>query len=517
MDFSSTIYSWHFTELVLLLLITLRSNISNANGASNFRTFVREQIPKSANYMRKSWDPKSLMSSYTKLISFLIANDYGTISPKGKRIQLTLSGQQFLSQKEMLIRQIIQMKLANERANEARNSNKTSSNPINSTTTPLTPGQKRKQKTGLQEASSPQTRKSSSDKNKNLVSIIPNTKDHLPPNLLAWYNIEEKISDKSHSKRIGFLNGTYMDQEMRSFYDLFCQICYQSEDIELTEAARLYLSSRELEILNTYLTYRNKIKQFSSILYGIECNHSGFLCLPWDYVDFGNGYLDIKHPSSELRPIRLSKQSSREDFNILKTYLKEVCNFPEVICEKGKITHILNSPIFENCIQILIARTPSPKIDVINRDSIPTIRTYSVSGLRKSDLLKKSRYLQYIIDHIHLYELNVYYCLERRINSCNISEDEYAFIFTSHHDSINSTLVFENTNDSRATIIFNVQTHKLNEAIDAIHSYFSSNIVNKRRQICNKNISFTDAGILSYHRIIHEEFESWRRCINTWK
>ena len=72
-------------------------------------------------------------------------------------------------------------------------------------------------------------------------------------------------------------------------------------------------------------------------------------------------------------------------------------------------------------------------------------------------------------------------------------------------------LLYENVLDDRASVLFYINHDCSADAIKAINDYFSSDIMeNKRQKLAEDMTQFVDSGIKGYKRIYHTSFHDWK-------
>lgn len=98
----------------------------------------------------------------------------------------------------------------------------------------------------------------------------------------------------------------------------------------------------------------------------------------------------------------------------------------------------------------------------------------------------------------------------RIVNNKPLAEKSY--LFTLPFDDDYCKLVWENTNEKRATLAFITTTKASYIALGAIYKYATSNMRNKRQLIIQKVDELRHRfGLNSHYRIVHSTFDTWKR------
>lgn len=246
-----------------------------------------------------------------------------------------------------------------------------------------------------------------------------------------------------------------------------------------------------------------------------KISNNGKFELSWKYVTFTNGYIYLYHPlhQNSLYPLKYKMKNSISAFNNIQSYFINRLTPISVQAKNGRIIKVLNIEDVEFCIQKLtekyknrnnrpISRIPKHKIEKMTKEQITNhIHTY------------KSKYLDWLCSK-QLPNYQIYYCLEIKSNVNQQEKDEDAFIFIIKETGQMVTLVYENTLESRSSIVFKIRKNRLQNVIQEIHHFFSSNSLNKRELIMQGNVNneflFSSN---TYWRIMHTNFNSWKSKI----
>ena len=145
------------------------------------------------------------------------------------------------------------------------------------------------------------------------------------------------------------------------------------------------------------------------------------------------------------------------------------------------------------------------KIQLFNSSSLTQIKSY-ISQLRNQCLN--------FLSGIHLNQFNIFYVPEIRLNSNGIRYDEEGFIFTVKENNQYTIAIYENTLDSRSTVIFVIKNSCYELAIKDIGDYFASpDKVNRREKLSTNYVNANSSGIVRLFREVHNDFDDWKRRI----
>ena len=124
--------------------------------------------------------------------------------------------------------------------------------------------------------------------------------------------------------------------------------------------------------------------------------------------------------------------------------------------------------------------------------------------------LRKSSYFDYL-SQVQIKGKNPVPCTELLTHTYGIGENEDAFIFSVksfHCDEVK--LVFENVNEARATIVFEVMANMYEKALRCIFDFMRSDEYNKRQRLHYKKFNFQNHGITRYYFINHTTVREWK-------
>lgn len=239
----------------------------------------------------------------------------------------------------------------------------------------------------------------------------------------------------------------------------------------------------------------------------------GRIIIHWEYVTFKNGYFLIEHPKlfqkgESSMAYRYKCEASKTAFNFIKKSF--IAKLPPILaeCSRGKVTEVFNVGDISVCVTALESGVLPPKVKMQR----PKLSSTAVKISREDYIKRKAEYKSVYLDYLseQVAEGNViYHCKECRVttSSANIIAYEDAFLFR----LTKSILLYENVLDDRSSVIFFINPDCDAEAIKAINEYFSSDLIeNKRQKLAEDMTRFVDSGIKDYKRIYHNSFYEWK-------
>lgn len=276
-------------------------------------------------------------------------------------------------------------------------------------------------------------------------------------------------------------------------------------------------SNEILDSINqTVLAYCKQLGIDDNIKVSDEVKDDGTFYLSWKYVTFTSKAIYLYHPNNpkSSHPFEYKTNDSNSAFNNIKSYF--INRLPPIYVEakNRQIIKILDVQNIGNCIKKLTAKVISDKRHkkTINSKTL-IIKRKDLFSKEIADTYK-SKYLDWLCSQ-QSDSYPIYYSAEVRTNSDLINTNEDAFIFILATGMKEMTVVYENTNDSRSTLVFKVEKSKLNDTIKGIHELFASDIVNKREQIANGQLNSQLFISNKFGRVLHTDFESWKEKLIT--
>lgn len=277
---------------------------------------------------------------------------------------------------------------------------------------------------------------------------------------------------------------------------------------------------RSNEILNsinrTVLAYCKQLGIDDNIKPSDEVKDDGTFYLSWEYVTFTSKAIYLYHPNNpkSSQPFEYKANDSNSAFNNIKSYF--INRLPPIYVEakNRQIIKILDVQNIGNCIKQLTTKVISDKqYKKITNSKAFISKRKNLFSKEIADTYK-SQYLDWLCSQ-QSDSYPIYYSTEVRTNSDLINTNEDAFIFILTTGMKKMTVIYENTNDSRSTLIFKVEKSKLNDTIKEIHELFASDIVNKREQIANGQLNSQLFTSNKFGRVLHTDFENWKEKLIT--
>lgn len=307
-----------------------------------------------------------------------------------------------------------------------------------------------------------------------------NTQDYLVNlSLLIAYFLAEDI----HIEQRFYFIGTFFYSE--GFFDYYATIPYVQKFLERYNGDEYNLFPREFP-------------------------YDGEFLLPCSYVTFLDGFIDVKHPNSQVVE-RIPCKQSKTALDKVTPYLKRKLPFLWVEAQHGRILKIINSTLLNEVIGILDNKSSAPDM-LLSAKRRKQYQRMSNDELRREIKKYKSQYLDYLSERQDD-KFKLLYCIERKTHQTVNEAIEDSFIFTVKVDRL-IVIVHENLDVNRSSIVFYIKPQMYETAIKKIHSFFASDIVNKRQLIASNNIHFKDSGIVAIERIMHNDFQSWKSRID---
>lgn len=244
--------------------------------------------------------------------------------------------------------------------------------------------------------------------------------------------------------------------------------------------------------------------------------------IPWNTVEFCNG--TVKFYSFRLDGALILKtrppyvkncRESRASFNHIKQHFINV--LPQIRAyKKGADVIGLESELhLLDAIRILQSKNEFADWDADDSSiKISTSFDFScnidqnkvLANLRK----RKSSYFNYLIQEQQK-DKRIVPCTELMVHSNGVGDNEDAFIFclsSYNHDLVK--LVFENVNEARASIVFQVATVSYEKALRCVFDFMRSDECNKRQRLHYRKFNFKSNGVVAYYMVNHTVLGEWK-------
>lgn len=337
--------------------------------------------------------------------------------------------------------------------------------------------------------------------------------------------------------------------KVEQLFDLYC---YQYDNVKLAHFLLAYYNPKLIfdkekmqDEVNILIERRNinriKIQQKKSQLGKVNQTNNGttasskkqvmqnrpqLIYVPWNTIEFCdgkvlfyafrlNGELILK----ERAPFVFICKESKSIYNHIRKHIANAIPLIRAYQNGADIVGIESEIHILNAIRLL-----QTKEDFVEWDSDDSdIKfTLSLENSIKQDYdkilanlrLRKSTYFDYL-SQAQCKDVNPVPCKETVIHSHVIEEDEDAFIFSiksQYKDRLK--LVFENVNEARATIVFEIMIDMYEKALRCIFDFMRSNEQNKRQRLHYKKFKFQNHGIINYYFINHTTLSDWKCNLN---
>lgn len=322
------------------------------------------------------------------------------------------------------------------------------------------------------------------------------------------YIKNELIHNKTKQK-VNELFDSYCYRYKEAMLARFLLVCYNSklslQPKELQREVKLLLEEkkREREI---------KIKQRPPQL----------VYVPWETVEFGNGRvmfysfrLNGRLILKSRTPFIVNCKESKAIYNHIRKYFATVLPLIKAYQKGADIVGLESELHLLDAIRIL-----QSKQDFVEWESDESDIKFSFSfnksigqdhdKIMANLRLRKSAYFDYL-SQAQIKGKNPVPCTELLTHTYGTGESEDAFIFSVksfYNDEIK--LVFENVNEARATIVFEVMPNMYEKALRCIFDFMRSDEHNKRQRLHYKKFNFQNHGITRYYFINHTTVGEWR-------
>lgn len=332
-----------------------------------------------------------------------------------------------------------------------------------------------------------------------ILLILLLDEEQLPSDSPHIYSpqIEEEIQE-----------GVYESQ--KKVVDRFLYVCLRQKELALS---KLFESFKQINDSGIYkykfaLSYNKLQKEDSYPL-------TGSFFIPWNKVDFFNGFFIIFHPKFPnggvgKSGLRVDNPISRVAFNDVKSLFLSKLDPIFVDAKDGSIVRAYNHNKLNDCISLIeqkvCSSSSSPKRDSVKRNAKKELTKQEAKTMIVD---AKSKFLDFLCEE-QLGKYKVICCLENKINSNGSVASEYAYIFTINEDDNLVTIAFENSKDSRCTYLFYIHRDDWELATEAIYEFFSSDVVNKREGIARGFSEFKMPNNYKCHRIMHSDYTNWK-------
>ncbi len=237
----------------------------------------------------------------------------------------------------------------------------------------------------------------------------------------------------------------------------------------------------------------------------------GRFFLSWNYVTFYKGSISLQHPLCPNNYTNIPLKGSQTAFNQVKQAF--ISSLPPIYVnsKKGRISGVVDQPVLADCIETIVYKTTGAKqTKVSSEDNFKRLSHASDHEIVEYIKEKDSEYLNYLCNR-RMRDVKIIYTQEFRasVSSLETNTLEDAFLFTMEKN----VLVYENALPAHSSVVFIIEPTMMEDAKNEICTFFASSECNKREKLMNRSISFTSDAIKSYHRVMHNDFNSWQADI----
>lgn len=127
----------------------------------------------------------------------------------------------------------------------------------------------------------------------------------------------------------------------------------------------------------------------------------------------------------------------------------------------------------------------------------------------------KSKYIDFLVEQ-QSKEYRIIPCVEK-LSYANNDTTEFSFLFSVKCKYGNVMVVHENVNPDGSTLIFIVKKDAFNEAIREVYDFLQGAEINKRSSLRSGSISLNRKMIIRYRSVNHDDINSWKRAIYSYK
>lgn len=329
--------------------------------------------------------------------------------------------------------------------------------------------------------------------------------------------LKEKV--KKHIK-----NELIHNKTKQKVNELFDSYCYKYKEAML---ARFLLAcynpklslqpknlQQEVELLLEEKKKEREIK--------LKQRPSKLVYVPWETVEFGNGRvmfysfrLNGRLILTSRTPFIVNCKESKAIYNHIRKHFANVLPLIRAYQKGADIVGLESELHLLDAIRIL-----QSKQDFVEWESDESDIKFSFSfnksigqdhyKIMANLRLRKSAYFDYL-SQSQIRGKNPVPCTELLTHTHGTGESEDAFIFSVksyYNDKVK--LIFENVNEARATIVFEVMPNMYEKALRCIFDFMRSDEHNKRQRLHYKKFNFQNHGITRYYFINHTTVGEWK-------
>lgn len=250
-------------------------------------------------------------------------------------------------------------------------------------------------------------------------------------------------------------------------------------------------------------------------------NVSADFPLDWDSVTFGNGQIIIQpfvvdvHGFKPFKTLIIEKKEARRSFNYLRTYFKE--KLPKVMCYVSSLRGLVIADTIKLDKALLTLRKLEQVDDIEYVEGNSTSSKFDIC-CRKGKQMNESEFRRFkseFIDYLVAKRKTSYgvipcqECLRYEMSK-ETYEMEDAFMFILPNNDGSSTIVYENLNIDRSTLLFRAEQGHDMDAARQVFTFMNGMDINKRSSLRSKWIKMKGHGIVRYKSLNHTDFSEWK-------
>lgn len=328
--------------------------------------------------------------------------------------------------------------------------------------------------------------------------------NYIPVSLssLKWF-IKENINDSSTFAAYAGLLLTYYQKEA------IPGIIFDHSKVQS------YLSDSDTEFyFNDIIQYKNYFCYKGNIpmIDQIKTNNETEMVLhvSWHHVTFMDGKLKISlflEENKELSELYIICPASFASYNKLKSYFIEKVPPIQILVQNNKC--VKNLFDFEKYIETIVGNENKNSPDIIMKDkTLFDIKTYTRGQFSSSHQNIKSKYIQ-VLCELQSDNYKIFQCFEKTTSYSQKAECVFIFTLDFMEFSNSISIILENINPSRSTLVFWVKRDLYPRGLEIIIDFMASLLNKKRSRIIFNEFKFNDESIVAYKRIVHSSFNKW--------
>lgn len=233
--------------------------------------------------------------------------------------------------------------------------------------------------------------------------------------------------------------------------------------------------------------------------------------IAWDWVTFGDGFIDVTYPGFSGIVFRIDVANSKKSFGFIqKRFELLLPPFKVKVWVKLNEMKLADKVTFDSVIRYLAIRKKMHDISSGQVLDFNSFRHFVPDKI--NDLFftaQKSIYMNYLC----LNQAEGYKVIpieeKKKVNNQILYEDSFLFAIRKADRIL---IVWENVNDKRATYVFPATTANYESLIETIYGYIITPAKHKRLMMHRK--TELDYFQTTYYIINHQEYSTWEQKLN---